>query len=165
MRIRALALLLLLPACGSAAAPATPGKSVAGATPTPSATAPPGALDGLKIRLELEASSLPAGGTVGSSLTVKNDSGKTITDPSCLIASGRYALVPVDDPDAELWLQPVADCPDALKMPDGFRDRYAGPDFPANTKYGEPLPPGDYIATLEIEEYSERLQQPVEVTE
>jgi hypothetical protein len=96
---------------------------------------------------------------------VRNDSGKTVTDPGCLIGSGRYALVPVNDPGAELWLDPVVDCSGPFRMPDGFTDRYSGPRFPARTKYGEALPPGDYIATLQIEGYSERLTQPVAVTD
>ncbi|HEV3471915.1 MAG TPA: hypothetical protein VG408_01740 [Actinomycetota bacterium] len=95
---------------------------------------------------------------------MRNDSGKTIIDPECVIGSGRYALVPVDDPDAELWLEPVVDCGQAFRMPDGFIDRSGGPTFPARTKYGDPLPPGDYLATLKIEGYSKPLQEPVEVT-
>lgn len=167
MVMRLLALLLLLPACGSASISASPSQdeSTASAVPTDTKTSNPGRFAGLTIHLELEAPSLPSGGAVGSSLTVTNDSGKTIIDPSCLIASGRYALVSVDDPDAELWLQPVVDCPDALMMPDGFMESYAGPRFPATTQNGEDLPPGDYIATLEIQGYPELLEEPVEVTE
>ena len=84
-------------------------------------------------------------------------------DPGCVIGSGRYALIPVDDPEAELWLQPVVDCQGPTKMRDGYRDRSSGPTFRARTKHGDPLPSGRYIATLEIEGYSERLQVPVEV--
>lgn len=84
-------------------------------------------------------------------------------DPACVIGSGRYALVPIDDPDPELWLRPVVDCQGPTEMRDGYRDRSSGRTFFARTKHGEPLPPGDYIAALEIEGYSERLEVPVKV--
>lgn len=167
MLIRLLALFVLLPACGAATGPyvATQGQPTHFATPTEKKAPAAGKFDGLTITLVLKASSVPSGGTVGSTLMVRNDSGETIIDPACRIGSGRYALVPVDDPDAELWLQPVADCPDAFKMPDGFDERYVGPSFPATTKTGEALAPGQYIATLEIDGYSERLEESIEVTE
>ena len=132
--------------------------------PTESKAGTADRFDGLTITLELKGSSVPSRGEVGSSLTVRNDSGETIVDPSCLIGAGRYALVPVDDPDAELWLQPVVVCSGNFEVPDGFIERSAGPTFPARTKHGEALPPGDYIATLEIEGYSDRLEEPIEVT-
>lgn len=159
--------LLLLPACEVArdGDPGTPTHPMATATPTPTTAAGAGRFDGLTISLELKASTVRSGGQVGSTLTVSNDSGGTITDPRCLIGSGRYALVPEDDTDAELWLQPVVDCGGAFEMPDGFTDTHSGPTFPARTKTGEALPPGSYIATLEIEGYSERLEQSIEVTE
>jgi hypothetical protein len=166
MLIRLLALSLLLSACGGATGSDLASQSQT-ATPTPTENEAPtsGRFDGLTITLELKASSVPSGDEVGSSLTVRNDSGETIVDPSCLIGAGRYALVPVDDPDADLWLQPVVDCSGVFKMPDGFIERSAGPTFPARTKHGEALPPAEYIATLEIEGYSERLEEPIEVTE
>lgn len=166
MLVRLLALSLLLSVCGGAtgSAPATQGQTDS-PSPTENKAGAAGRFDGLTITLELKASSVPSGGEVGSTLTVRNDSGETVVDPSCLVGAGRYALVPVDDPDAELWLQPVVDCSGAFKMPDGFMERSAGPTFPARTKHGEALPPGEYIAMLEIEGYSERLEEPIEVTE
>jgi hypothetical protein len=166
MRLRLLVLsLLVMPGCAAPTGSASPVQITATPIPTENDPTIGGRLDGLTIILELNDSAVPSGGTVGSSLAVRNDSGKTIIDPACRIGSGRYALVPVDDPDAELWLQPVVDCADAFKMPDGFSDRYAGPIFPARTKYGEALPPGRYVATLEIMGYTERLQQPIEITQ
>ena len=48
-------------------------------------------------------------------------------------------------------------------MKPGFR--YEGSlTFYARTKYGEPLPPGDYLAALEIRGLSERVEYPVTVT-
>jgi hypothetical protein len=49
-------------------------------------------------------------------------------------------------------------------MPPGYRDEYDGPDFFARTKYGEPLPPGEYLAVLDIRGLSQRLEYPVTVT-
>ena len=166
MFIRLLGVSLLLTACGAEAGPApvSAGPTTATSSPT-ERKAPAGRFDGLTIQLDLEASSVPSGGEVGSSLTVRNDSGELIVDPRCLLNSGRYALVPTEEPGAELWLQPVMDCGVRLRMPDGFTDRYSGPTFPARTRYGDPLPPGKYIASLEIEGYSERLEQSIEITE
>lgn len=166
MLVRLLALSLVLSACGGASgsAPATQGQT---GTPSPSENKAAGAgrFDGLTITLELKASSVHSGGEVGSSLTVRNHSGETVVDPSCLIGAGHYALVPANDPHAELWLQPVVDCSGPFKMPDRFMERYGGRTFPARTKHGEPLPLGTYIATLEIEGYSERLEEPIEIIE
>jgi hypothetical protein len=167
MFIRSLVIsLLLLTACGAEArpAPVSGGPTTATSSP-PEKKATAGRFDGLTIHLELEASSVSSGREVGSSLTVRNGSGELVVDPKCLLGSGRYALVPIEEPGAELWLQPVVDCGARLKMPDGFTDRYSGPTFPARTQYGDPLPPGDYVATLEIEGYPELLGQPIEVTE
>jgi hypothetical protein len=121
--------------------------------------------DALSITLELDESSVRTGGEVESRLLIENRSGNTITDPGCLIGAGRYALVPIDEPDAELWLAPVVDCQGAFAMPDGFEESYSGPTFPAATKFGDPLPPGRYIAALKIDGLSGRLEQPVVVTE
>jgi hypothetical protein len=121
--------------------------------------------DALTMTLELDETSVRVGGEIESRLLIENRSGKTVTDPRCLIAAGRYALVPMDEPDAELWLAPVVDCQGAFAMPDGFQKSYSGPTFPAATKFGDPLPPGRYIASLKIEGLSGRLQQPVVITE
>lgn len=153
---------LLLSACGDGATSAVQ-KGVE--TPAVHPTKRPGMFDPLTIRLELKADSVPSGGQVGAVLIVSNNSGRTVVDPDCRLGAGRYALVPVDDPGAELWLQPVVDCSGPFEMPDGFSERYGGKTFPARTKFGDALPPGDYIAALEIQGFSERLEQPVEVTD
>ena len=49
-------------------------------------------------------------------------------------------------------------------MPPGYRDVFRGPDFYARTKFGDPLPPGEYLAVLEIRGLSQRLEYPVTVT-
>jgi hypothetical protein len=117
------------------------------------------------MTLELDETSVRTGGEIESRLLIQNRSGKTVTDPGCLIAAGRYALVPMDEPDAELWLAPVVDCQGAFATPDGFKKSYSGPTFPAATKFGDPLPPGRYIASLKIEGLSGRLERHVVVTD
>lgn len=149
-------LLLMLTACEGERSP------ISAPRPTTSSTA--GIFDDLTITLELSSSSVRSGRQVDSTLKVVNNSGRTITDPACLIGSARYALVPEDDPGAELWLQPIVDCGGGFKMPDGFVGIYQDRTFPAKSGDGEPLPPGRYIAALEIDGYSERLEQPIEVT-
>jgi hypothetical protein len=49
-------------------------------------------------------------------------------------------------------------------MPPGYRDGYRGPDFFARTKYGEPLPAGEYLAVVDIRGLSQRLEYPVTIT-
>lgn len=122
-----------------------------------------GELDGLTIVLKLAASSIRSGGSVASTVTVKNHSGATITDPSCLLAAYGFALVPENDPEADLWGRVIVDCGGGFKMPDGFIDTKSGPTFPARTDRGYPLAPGNYLATLEIDGH--RVAVPIEVTE
>jgi hypothetical protein len=150
--------LVFLAACGGAQVSAGGGSGRAGDERAQR-------FDPLTVNLELEATSVRTGGEIESRLLIENRSGKTITDPGCLIAAGRYALVPIDESDAELWLAPVVDCEGAFAMPDGFEKSYSGPTFPAATKFGDPLSPGRYIATLKIEGLSGRLEQHVVVTD
>ena len=169
MFTKLLAAALLLGSCGvadetSAGSSGMTGGSSPTTTTVQTRTPTSERFAGLTIELELEATTVRSGAEVGSALTVSNRSGEDITDPRCLIGTGRYALVPVHDPDAELWLQPVADCAGPFTMRDGFRKTYPGPRFPARTKQGDALPPGDFVATLEIESYPKRLEQPIEVT-
>ena len=117
------------------------------------------------MTLELNASEVPAGRAVGSHITVRNDSGRAVRDPGCVLAAFRFALVPVDDPDAELWGQVITDCAGAFVIKPGYVDRYSGPTFQATDKFGDPLPPGEYIATVTLDLRSEPLTQPVTVTD
>lgn len=125
-------------------------------------TRPPGRFDALSISIRLDSRHVASGNTVRGRLVVVNDSGHSVVDPSCHIAEGRYALVPADEPDAELWLRPLTDCGGPQSMPPGFREE-SDRDFPARTKFGEPLPPGEYLAVLEIAGLSQRLSYPVTV--
>lgn len=159
MRIRNAALcLVVLVACGGAQGSARQTSGRAGGEKAQR-------FDALTLGLRLETTNVPGGGEIESRLAVRNRSGKSITDPGCLLGAGRYALVPVDDPAAELWLAPVVDCQGPFVMADGFSESYSGPTFPAATKFGDPLPPGRYIASLEIQGRTDRLEQPVMVTE
>ncbi|MEI5674415.1 hypothetical protein [Nocardioides sp. CCNWLW212] len=98
-------------------------------------------------------------------VAVENNSTKVVVDPDCVIAEGRYALVPVDGPEtADLWFRPMTACGGPHRMPPAYRDEYSGPEFVARTIYGAPLPPGDYLAVLDIKGLSQRLEHPVTVT-
>lgn len=120
-------------------------------------------LDRLDIELIVPERTVRSGGNLPVRLGVRNRSGETVTDPGCVIGSGPYALVPADEPDAELWLDPIVDCGGPMPMPDGYDEEY-GISIPATTKFGDPLPPGGYVAAMEIEGYPERLEVPVTVT-
>lgn len=119
--------------------------------------------DALAISVVLASDHVHSGDTLGSRLVVQNPSDKTVVDKDCSIVAGRYAIVPVDDPQADVWVQITVDCGGPYRMKPGFREESSGPDFPAHTKHGEPLPPGDYLAVLEIDGLSHRLDYPVTV--
>ena len=158
----ATALLLTLVSCdaasdqGSRPPPAT-------ATPSTAPTASKQPLDGLSIELRLASESVEPGRVVASWLDVANNSGRTVVDQSCWLAAGRFGVIPADEPDGELWQAIVVDCGGPRRLANGFVDRLSGPDFQASDKYGKPLPPGNYVAGLEIEGFSERLLQPLEI--
>jgi hypothetical protein len=120
--------------------------------------------DSLSISLRLHSTTVQQGETLRSRVFIENNSPDAVVDPDCVIAEGRYALVPVDQPDAELWVRPMTDCGGPFRMAPGFRTEHDGPDFYARTKYGEPLPPGEYLAVLDIKGLSQRLEYPVSVT-
>ena len=125
----------------------------------------PQPFDRLSITLELTRTEVQAGGQIGSRLVVENHSGEPVTDPGCLLSAPSFALIPVDDPDAELWGQIVVDCSGPTTMGPGFEDRFSGPTFRATDKYGDPLPSGDYLAALELQRSSKRFTVPVSITE
>ena len=159
LRLVALAVSLAMPiACGGEAEPTT--------SPTTDVTqsAAPQRFDELDLRLELTSSEVASGGELATTLIVENRSGHELTDSGCQIGAGRYALIPVDERSAELWLVPEVDCSGPFVMADGFAERSDGPTFLARTKFGESLPPGDYIAALQIEGRSDRLEYPVQIT-
>jgi hypothetical protein len=123
----------------------------------------PGRFDALAVSVVLPSTRVSSGKTLHSRLIVENPSRTTVVDPACHIAEGRYALVPVTDPDAELWVRPLTDCGGPYRMQPGFRDEWLGPAFPAHTKFGDPLAPGEYLAVLEIQGLSQSLRYPVTV--
>ena len=160
----AVTVLALSVGCGQEATRVSKGVNLAGGpTNVEEGDEPPGRFDALSFSLRLDSRHLTSGSTVRGRLLVANDSRHTVVDPSCDIAEGRYALVPADEPDAELWLRPLTDCGGPHPMAPGFREESDGREFPAHTKFGEPLPPGEYLAVLEIEGLSERLSYPVTV--
>lgn len=119
--------------------------------------------DPLSIRIALSSDHVASGKTLRSHLIVENRSKRTVGDPGCDIGAGRNALIPVRDPEAELWVQPVVDCSGAQEMRPGYVTESDGPEFLAHTKSGAPLPPGQYMAVLSIKGLSQRLAYPVAV--
>jgi hypothetical protein len=129
---------------------------------TPAAE-PSGRFDALSVTLVIDTPQVRSGEELPGRLIVENPSQQTVVDPACVLPTGRHALVPVDQPDAELWLQPIADCGGPLSLPPGYYSEYEGLSFFARTKYGDPLAPGDYLAAVEIDGLSTRLEVPVTV--
>ena len=120
--------------------------------------------DSLTIVLELESNRVESGGTIQSTISVKNESGRPVTDPGCLLNSYSFAMLPADDPDGELWQQVVVDCSGASTMGAGSTDRFSGPSFQASTMRGDPLPPGEYLATMSLPKRTGRFSVPVTIT-
>jgi hypothetical protein len=149
--------------CGAGTSTQAPADARADTEPSPQSKRTDLPFDSLTISVHLRVGRVVSGHTLHSRLVVENRSRKTIVDPSCAIGTGRYALVPVEQPHAELWVQPVADCGGLHTMQPGYRDVSSGPSFPARTKYGKALRPGDYLAVLAIDGLSERLAYPVTV--
>jgi hypothetical protein len=149
---------------GACATPATAPSATVEPLTFPSAEpAPTERFDALDIRLELESSTVAAGAELAGELIAVNRSGEKVVDPGCWLAASRSAIVPPDDPGAELWLHVVVDCagPSTIHPGDERRDALT---FVAATKTGDPLPPGDYVAAVEYRGLSRRLEAPVEVT-
>jgi hypothetical protein len=148
---------------GQSTASSVPSRAESSAAESPAAYRP-GRFDALTITLTLRSPTAEQGKTLRSRATVENNSTKVVVEPACVIGEGRYALVPADQPDAELWVRPKTDCGGPNRMPPGYHDEFGGPGFFARTKYGEPLPPGEYLAVLAIRGISQRLEYPVTVT-
>jgi hypothetical protein len=96
-------------------------------------------LDVLDLRLAVNATSVPAGCEVTGWLLVANRSGGTVTEQACELGLGRYALVPPDASNAELWIRPIADCEGPTDIADGFEGERGWFTFFAATASGEPL--------------------------
>lgn len=115
---------------------------------------------GLSVRL-LVPPSVQTGGELNTTMHIENRSDSPVTDPGCQLSNTRHALIPVDQPDAELWTVTMTDCGGPFAYEPGVVDDFAGPTFQAATKDGHPLPPGDYLAVWEVD--GQRLEYPVGV--
>ena len=156
MRLTLAALALpLAAACGSS--------SEAGRTAETQGAKP---LDALTIELRVP-ETVASGEELPTTMVVENPSDHAITDPACQRASYRYGLVPEDEPDSALWTEVLVDCDvPPLTMEPGYKAEFDGPTFVATTRYGVPLDPGEYVATVEWPAgLSQRLTYPVTVTE
>jgi hypothetical protein len=120
-------------------------------------------LDELDLRLAVNATSVAAGCEVTGWLLVTNRSGGPVTERACELGLGRYALVPADASDAELWIAPIATCQGPTEIADGFEGERGWFTFFAAAASGEPLTPGDYVAVLELDGWSGRFELPIVV--
>lgn len=161
----ALGALLILAGCGGA--PRDEGSAIPQATKVSTASSGPKGdqpFDRLTIELELESNHVESGGEIRSTLSVKNESERPVTDPGCLIYAFSFAMLPADDPGGDLWQQVIVDCEGPSTMGPGFSDKFQGPTFQARSKFGDPLPPEEYLATLALEKRSGRFSIPVTIT-
>ena len=123
-------------------------------TTPPSSSPPPssqvvGSLSELELQLELDDTTMAAGASTQSYLSIENDTDHTIVDPGCVLASYEFGLVPADQPDGPLFGRMVADCASGgFPMLPGHMSRDRAPDIEALAPGGGPLPPGDYLAVL-----------------
>ena len=122
-------------------------------------------MDTLTIELRVP-ETVASGEELSTTMLVENPSDQTITDPACERPSYRYGLVPEDEPDSDLWQFVLVDCDGPFTMEPGYHAEFDGPTFIAATRYGVPLDPGEYIATVEWPAgLFQRLTYPVTVTE
>jgi hypothetical protein len=122
-------------------------------------------LDELAIELRVPESAATAE-ELPTTMALANPSDHAITDPACERPSYRYALVPESEPDSDLWQAVIVDCGGLFTMEPGYKAEFDGPTIIAATRYGVPLDPGKYVATVEWSAGPfQRLTYPVTVTE
>jgi len=152
---------LLLAGCAPAESDAANPRSTADeSTPTPSISAEQ--IAGLTFRVELAQNEVVAGGELDYLFTVRNDSGGPITVPSCETSVGGRGLVPVSEPDAELWLVVTVDCQGPHVFAHGAEESWTDTVY-ARDKYGTALEPGEYLVGREVPHVRRRLLVPVTV--
>ena len=135
--------------------------STTGSTTTTSVRRPEAVIfDGLTVQLTVPPT-VRSGETLDVTLHAENRTESPVTDPGCQLVGTGSALIPVGEPDAELWLVSVVDCGGPYVYEPGMVEESTGPTFIAATKFGDALPPGDYLAAWEVD--GQRLEYPVEV--
>lgn len=119
---------------------------------------PAGALlDPLTVTLDL--GSPRPDGRIPSSITLVNDSARTVRDSHCAASNYSWGLVPVDEPGGELSGRTMTRCAGSRDFPPGFVETTPGPVFDPRD-----LPAGDYLATIDLgDARGGRLATPVEV--
>src|SRR3546814_20255362 len=101
---------------------------------------------GLSVSL-LVPPSVKTGGELNTTMHVENRSDSPVTDPGCQLSNTRHALIPVDQPDADLWTVTMTDCGGPFAYEPGVVADFPGPTFQAPTTTGNPPPPGDSLPT------------------
>ena len=122
-------------------------------------------MDALTIELRVP-ETVASGEELPTTMVVENLSDHAITDPACERPSYRYGLMPKSESDSDLWTAVLVECVGPVTMEPGYKAEFDGPTFVAATRYGVPLDPGEYIATVEWPTgLSQRLTYLVTVTE
>lgn len=116
---------------------------------------------GLSVELQVPPS-VRSGGELMATLHVENRSGGPVTDPACQLREAAAAIVPVNDPEAELWMVTQTECNGPFTYEEGAVDDVTWLTFKASTKFGDPLRPGNYFAVLEVD--GQRLSRPIQIT-
>lgn len=117
-------------------------------------------LGGLTVELIVPAT-VRSGSKIRTAVRAVNESGHPVIDPRCVLGNSRSALVPVEEPDAELWGRTMTQCADQHTYEPGASEEFGGPSFPATDMFGSPLPVGEYLASWEVD--GKRFQYPVTV--
>lgn len=143
-------------------APAEPGGRPA-AVVEPTGVTGQEPLDALDLRLAVNATEVPAGCEITGWLLVENRSGAAVTEEACELGLGRAAILPVDEPDGELWITPIAGCVGPREIPAGTSVEHGAFAFSAATAFGELLAPGEHVLALELDRWSGRFELPVTV--
>lgn len=121
-------------------------------------------LDALTLTVRLPRTSVRPGGELVWTYSVRNDSDRPVTDPACHLGQSSAAIAPRSEPDVDLWQRVVVDCSGPFTMKPGFAEQRTGSPLVAATKFGDPLPAGEYVAVIALRDVSQRFEIPVEVS-
>jgi hypothetical protein len=132
-------------------------------TPEPEKTKKEGTLADLDLELGLVGTRVRSGDEIKSLLLVVNVSGRTVVEPECRLTAVNFGLIPAGAPDSHLYSHMTVDCGGPSRFPDNFVSARPGPRFDATDVAGDPLPPGEYVAAMEIGGVPGRLTANVEV--
>lgn len=121
-----------------------------------------GTLDDLTYQLEPRQAETVSGRDVRTRLLISNESDRHVIRPPCFLFSGedRWGLLPIDRSDAAVSQTAVANCfQQPTLLPPGHVEELIGPEI--SSRFKGHLPPGRYLAALDLFGVTERLTVPV----